>query len=394
MRTPTYISNFRVVRPRFEKTQKDALHWLAQAHAYAEKSAENPSGRSGMSVEMFEKLIGRFGCSSEKIAFRGHELEDFCHTDWEKMKIFNLSEHPSGDSMEARQRCFDSLVRDKCNQLYADDYQFSRDLIHVTCTGYLSPSPLQRLVAERGAAALTRVVHAYHMGCYAALPSTRLASALVLQQTQELNSFSEPSVDVVHTELCTLHFNPLSHSPEQLVVQSLFADGFVRYRVQQSAPSNQRSLKILSMNEEQIPNSAEAMTWLPLPWGMAMTLSRDVPALISGSVRDFIDRLMIAAGETPQTLLPGLVYAIHPGGPKIIDHLQQLLEVSDDKIAASRNVLKRFGNMSSATLPHIWNEVLSDSETYPEGTKILSLAFGPGLTIAGNILEVTEKTSC
>lgn len=98
-------------------------------------------------------------------------------------------------------------------------------------------------------------------------PSTRLASALVLQQTQERNLLIEPSVDVVHTELCTLHFNPLSHSPEQLVVQSLFADGFVRYRVQQSAPRNERSLKILSMNEEQIPNSAEAMTLAATPLG-------------------------------------------------------------------------------------------------------------------------------
>jgi predicted naringenin-chalcone synthase len=187
-----------------------------------------------------------------------------------------------------------------------------------------------------------------------------------------------------------MHFNPLLHSPEQLVVQSLFADGFIRYRIGTEKPQKSRSLKLLSMNEEQIPQSAAAMTWLPLPWGMAMTLSRDVPALISASVKGFVDRLILAAGENAQNVLPNLVYAIHPGGPKIIDHLQELLEAPDEKIAASRSVLKRYGNMSSATLPHVWNDVLEDESRYPAGTRVISMAFGPGLTVAGSLFEVVD----
>lgn len=390
MQTPLFMSGFKVVRPQFEKSQTDAIHWLAKAHAQAEIAAGRPSGRDDLTPELFEKLIARFGCSPDKIAFRGHELADFSHFDWEKMSIFNLGKNPAGADIEARQRMYDTLVREKCDELYPQDFQFSADLIHVTCTGYLSPSPLQRLVVDRDFAARTRVMHAYHMGCYAALPASRMAAALSLQQRDGKTFTGSASVDIVHTELCTMHFNPLLHSPEQLVVQSLFADGFIRYRIGTEKPQKSRSLKLLSMNEEQIPQSAAAMTWLPLPWGMAMTLSRDVPALISASVKGFVDRLILAAGENAQNVLPNLVYAIHPGGPKIIDHLQELLEAPDEKIAASRSVLKRYGNMSSATLPHVWNDVLEDESRYPAGTRVISMAFGPGLTVAGSLFEVVD----
>jgi predicted naringenin-chalcone synthase len=390
MQTPLYVSQFNVVRPSFEKPQEDAIRWLAQAHAQAELRAGSPNGRVDLNSEFFEKVIGRFGCSPDKIANRGHELSDFSHTNWDQMRVFNTANSPSGADMEARQRIYDELVRVRCDDLFPQNFRFARDLMHVSCTGYVSPSPLQRLVAERGAASSVRVFHAYHMGCYAALPATRWASAMALQSFSEGLSDESAAVDVAHSELCTLHFNPMLHSPEQLVVQSLFADGFIRYRVSARAQEvhNGRALKILAMNEEQIPGTADAMTWLPLPWGMAMTLSRDVPALISSSVRGFVDRLMMKSGYSSSEILPRLVYAIHPGGPKIIDHLQTLFEATDEQVAASRSVLRRFGNMSSATLPHIWNDILSDSQKYPVGTCVLSLAFGPGLTTAGSLFEV------
>lgn len=385
----SYLTQFRIVRPEYEKSQEEAIAWLAEAHAYAERSAGVPRSERVESLpDLFRKLIVRFGCSPERIGWRGHELDDFNHADWDKMKIFNLDQAPEGLSMGVRQRMYDQLVRAKCERLFENATALGRDLIHVTCTGYLSPSPLQRFVSEKGCASATRVLHAYHMGCYAALPAIRIADALVLKQHLEHGVPVPEGVDVVHTELCTLHFNPKDHSPEQLVVQSLFADGFVKYRVVPELAQSERGFKILAMNEIQVPDSADAMTWTPVSWGMSMSLSREVPALIGralkGYVADLLERAQLAAAE----VLPKLVYAVHPGGPKIIDHVQALLEADDDKMAASKTVLKKFGNMSSATLPHVWSEILQDEEKYPSGTKVLSVAFGPGLTIAGGIFEV------
>ncbi|MBM3383062.1 MAG: naringenin-chalcone synthase [Betaproteobacteria bacterium] len=390
MHTAVYLSDFNIVRPRYEKSQEDALAWLAHAHAAAEVFAGRPSGREDLSADFLRKLLNRFGCSPDRIARRGHELADFTHTDWSKMEIFRLHEQAPGLSMEVRQRIFDELVFAKCEELFSSEQQFSSDLIHVSCTGYVSPSPLQRFVVERGFASKTRVTHAYHMGCYAALPASRTAAALALRQLDARTRPDVGSVDIVHTELCTLHFNPLEHSPEQLVVQSLFADGFVRYRATTALQPGESGFRILAMNEIQIPASAQAMTWIPMAISMAMTLSRDVPNLIAGALKGFVGDLFDEAGFQPQDVLPNLVYAVHPGGPKIIDHVQTLLEIADDKVQASRNTLKNYGNMSSATLPHVWQEILSNPVQYPCGTKVLSLAFGPGLTIAGALFEVVR----
>jgi predicted naringenin-chalcone synthase len=390
MNQTVYLGQFKKVRPKFEKSQEDAIEWLASAHVAAEKFGGNREGGREWNVETVKKLIARFGCSPDRIASRGHELGDFSHTQWDEMRIFRLNEKAGGLEMASRQAAFDELVRNKCDELFAPSEPLEQDLIHVTCTGYLSPSPLQRFVAENGHAAKTRVLHAYHMGCYASLPASRMAAGLALQSGGFGSSHTKGGVDVVHTELCTLHFNPQDHSPEQLVVQSLFADGFIRYKVAAEPVGLGGCFKILAMDEIQVPQSAEAMTWMPVSWGMSMTLAREVPQLIASSLRGFVSQLFSRAGLTEAEALPGLVYAVHPGGPKIIDHVQALLEIPEDKVGASREVLRQFGNMSSATLPHVWQSVIDRPMEYPNGTRVLSLAFGPGLTIAGSLFEVVR----
>jgi predicted naringenin-chalcone synthase len=68
-----------------------------------------------------------------------------------------------------------------------------------------------------------------------------------------------------------------------------------------------------------------------------------------------------------------------------VDLVQHVLELRDPQVAASRDVLLRFGNMSSATLPHVWREIVHD-DAIPSGTPVVSLAFGPGLTVAGSLM--------
>jgi predicted naringenin-chalcone synthase len=80
------------------------------------------------------------------------------------------------------------------------------------------------------------------------------------------------------------------------------------------------------------------------------------------------------------------IFAIHPGGPKIIDSVQEVLELSDNQIKESRKILFERGNMSSATLPHVWSEILGNN--YPIGTNVISFAFGPGLTLFGSVFTI------
>ncbi len=120
-----------------------------------------------------------------------------------------------------------------------------------------------------------------------------------------------------------------------------------------------------------------------------MSLSLDVPTHIANALPEFINTLTKKIGMTFNELRSKAIFAIHPGGPKIIDSIQNWLELDNAQTILSREVLSGMGNMSSATLPHIWEKIVKD-DSIPNGTLIVSLAFGPGLTLFGSIFERTK----
>jgi predicted naringenin-chalcone synthase len=358
------LTQFHAARPRHELTQQASLDWLTRAHA--------ASGRDDVDdalVARIARVIARCACAPDKIARRGVSIADPLNASWADNVLYDVPRDPHGKGTAERTRLFERIVDDYFTVAYAGD-DAPDDLIHVTCTGYVSPSGAQKLVARRGWP--TRVTHAYHMGCYAAVPAIRMAAG-----------FAASRVDIAHTELCSLHFDPTDHRIEQLVVQSLFADGLIRYSLVRDADA--AGLRVLALHEAIAPDSADAMGWLVGDHGMQMTLARDVPDRIAGVVRGFVVELFRRGGSELGRMRDSQ-FAIHPGGPKIIDRVTAALELSDAQVATSRGVLLDHGNMSSATLPHVWMRLLADPGIAP-GTLIPSLAFGPGLTIVGALLE-------
>jgi predicted naringenin-chalcone synthase len=347
------LTHFVATRPPFSVSQARSLTWLAEVHADA-----------GAQRERIERAIRRVACGPDRIAQRGQSLGDVDRIG---------ATHEVFGGTAARTRRFCQIVDAYFERAYADEPVAPDDIVHVTCTGYASPNGAQKLVAKRGWT--TRVTTAYHMGCYAALPALRIAQGFV--------ATGQARVDLVHTELCSLHFRPGDHSLEQLVVQSLFADGMIRYCA--VPDQGTRGLAVLALHERILPDSSDAMTWLVGDQGMEMTLSREVPDRVASSLRGFITELLRKANRGVGDLQRAIV-AVHPGGPKIIDRVQGILELTEPQVAASRRVLLDFGNMSSATLPHTWMR-LAEDPAVPAGTLIPTLAFGPGLTVTGALLE-------
>jgi predicted naringenin-chalcone synthase len=224
------------------------------------------------------------------------------------------------------------------------------------------------------------------MGCYAAFPAIRGAAGQLCVPGSFASRGADRRADVVHTELCSLHLDPSQHSAEQLVVQSLFADGFIRYSVQDSQDTRSPALEVLALSEQILPDSGASMGWSAGDFGMHMTLSRDVPARIAASLRVFVAKLFEKSGLSLAEDLRHAAVAVHPGGPKIIDGVREVLELSESQVQTSRDVLFDYGNMSSATLPHVWMRMAADPAVRA-GTPILSLAFGPGLTVCGGIFR-------
>jgi len=358
------LTDFQLIRPLYEMTQEETLNWLVEAHVKAE-------GQEAFREVIKEKLW-HVGCKPDRIAKRGHVLADFLHLDWDKMEVYRLNENPAGMGLDTRVKIFEAEVDKVFDQYYPEGSAAPDDLIHVTCTGYVAPSGAQKIVSKHNWGNDTTVTHAYHMGCYGSIPAIRMGKGFLKSEDVK------ERVDIVHTEICCLHTNPSMHKLDQLVSQSLFADGFMKYSIVRETDGP--ATKILAIREEIIPNSPKAMTWNVVDWGFQMFLAKEVPVLITRHLPGYLSRL--CQGEMPKNAL----FAVHPGGPKILMHVQELLGLSDHQMSYSFQVLKEYGNMSSATLPHIWQKILQDPNV-PDGTPIISLAFGPGLTICGSLME-------
>ena len=146
-------------------------------------------------------------------------------------------------------------------------------------------------------------------------------------------------------------------------------------------------LRCLATSERIVPDSESSMRWVMADWGMQMTLARDVPEKVGAVLRPFVTELL-AHADLSMSELPDVHFAVHPGGPRIIDGVRETLELDESQVAISRGVLLDYGNMSSATLPHVWQRML-ESDDVERGAPIVSLAFGPGLTVCGAVFVKT-----
>lgn len=353
-----FLQDFQVIRPKHEIGQETILRWIAKAHDQK---------------ELLEKLL-KIGLGEKKIQKRGIQISDCLHENWDEMEIYNTKSAPEGYHLDKRMEFFDTHASDIFEKFYPEKAPLPSHLIHVTCTGYVAPSPAQKLVSLREGGKKTQVTHAYHMGCYGSIPSIRMAMGHYMVENKE--------TDIVHTELSSIHMNPNLHTTDQLVVQSLFADGFIKYTLS-DGKTHAPKLKILAVQEEVVANSTKKMTWVCNPWGFQMTIAKDIPILLRKNLEEYLERLLEKSGLASWKEAR---FAIHPGGPKIIEQLADKLELQPEQIRHSQEVLENCGNMSSATLPHVWERMLKDN-TVRDGEKIVSLAFGPGLSISGGIFE-------
>ena len=364
------------ILPPIELPQEESLNYMSQIYCNA------LDGKIGSDPVKISRLIHRYGVKPSQIVSRRYESVEIA---------------ASQKNITERTDFFLERAQKIISEFYPKESKAPDHLIHVTCTGYAAPSPAQCFANDQGWNSKLPITHAYHMGCYAALPSVRMAEGLVAAQLHRTaktsNSHGDANnsgigigpTDIVHTEMCGLHLNPEDHSPEQIVVQSLFADGHIKYSAR-PLEDVQRGFEVLNVTEQIVGDSKGDMTWTPAPWGMKMSLSRDVPGKIAGHLRGFLSRLIEGCEVELSEVLASAVFAIHPGGPKIIDAAREVLEISADQVKASKHILSSRGNMSSATLPHVWKHLLeTDIE---KGRLVVSMAFGPGLTLFGSLYRV------
>ena len=352
------LTDFQVIRPCHEQSQDYLLELIVQGHAKAE-TLVNPSVNLDVFIPTLRQKVNNLGLGTDRIQKRG-----YCP--------LNVLAYVKDGGLSQKMGLFDREVSKVLAQFYPEDKTISPHLIQVSCTGYVAPSPAQTLVSRRRLGDQVSVTNAYHMGCYAAVPAVRIAQGFLFANGEE--------TDIIHTEMCTLHLNNFVHTTEQLIVQSLFADGFIKYTMKKKS-SHSPSLKILALHESIVPDSTSSMTWNTKESGFHLSIAKEVPVLIARGIENYLQHLA-KKGKVDIETLKKAHFAIHPGGPKIIELVAKELGLSQEQIRHSKDVLFNYGNMSSATLPHVWAKILNDKDVQ-SNELVVSLAFGPGLTISG-----------
>lgn len=238
-----------------------------------------------------------------------------------------------------------------------------------SCTGYVTPGLDILLARDLGMAPATQRLFIGHMGCYAALPGLGAVSDYVASR-------GRPAV-LLCLELTSLHVQPPSADPEQIVAHALFSDAAAAVVVLPSGPG----YEVLDVDAVTDVTTADMMTWDVTDLGFRMGLSQRVPEVLDGYVAALVDGLLGRHG-LGRSDVDG--WAVHPGGPRILDVVRDRLELPAEALAPSRRVLARHGNCSSPTVLMIVDSMRS---ARPE--HVLAMAFGPGLTLYATLLRAT-----
>ncbi|MFZ4573741.1 MAG: type III polyketide synthase [Phycisphaerales bacterium] len=331
----------------------------ANAAAYAATRASGGDAERAMLARIYRNTT---------VGSRASVLFDAAAPDSSTMAFFECEPNPLGPTTAERMRRFEReaplLAHDAALKALSDarlPASLVTHLVTVSCTGMSAPGVDCALVASLGLRPDVLRTNIGFMGCYGAIVGLRTASAIAA---------ADPCARVllVCVELCSLHYQPLGRG-DQAVANALFSDGAAAAVIASDGPG----ARLLGAASLLFPDTAGCMSWRMGDHGCAMTLAPEVPRLI----REHLGPWLRASLESRGLSVPAVRgWAIHPGGPRVLDAVQAGLDLRASDLDASRSVLARHGNMSSGTVLFVLEELIrSASAPWPS----VLLAFGPGL---------------
>lgn len=267
----------------------------------------------------------------------------------------------------------------------------------VSCTGYATPGLDILLARDLGMDSDVQRLVVGHMGCYAAIPGLGAVSDFAVAR-------SRPAV-LLCLELTSLHVQPPSatsrtSSPtqqdvQQMVAHALFSDAASAVVVEPAEESRAahrpvgvrnvpaHGLEIVDVVARTDASTSELMTWDVTDLGFRMGLSPHVPDVLSRHVLGVVTALL---GSNGLAIDDVAAWAVHPGGRRILEVAQERLGLGDAAMRASYDVLREYGNCSSATVLLVLEQLQSGGSLAP-GDPVVAMAFGPGLTLYATLLR-------
>jgi len=255
------------------------------------------------------------------------------------------------------------------------DPQHVTHVVTASCTGFYNPGPDYHIIRGLGLSPTVERFNLGFMGCYAAFPALRMAHTICRDNPDAV-------VLIQCMELCSLHLQLNPDNPETLVAGSLFADGAGGALVSARPPATgQPGYRIRRLCSTLTPNGEDTMAWDIGNHGYEIVLSGYVPRILGDNIRN---TLLPALAQTDWTPDDVDFWCVHPGGKAILDRIADALDLAPHDLDIARDILRRYGNMSSATIFFLLQQGLADPHT---GPRTAAMAFGPGLTVEMGFLE-------
>lgn len=237
-------------------------------------------------------------------------------------------------------------------------------IVLVSCTGFVAPGIDIGLMRELGLPPTAERAQIGFMGCHGAMNGLKVADGFTSLRPGA-------RVLLAAVELCSIHYQ-YGWDPDRVISNALFADGAAAVVAAPAIESPAGAWRLTATGSRLFKDSLDAMTWNVGDHGFEMTLSARVPDLIGAHLRPWLESWLAGAGLD----LDGVAtWAIHPGGPRIIQEVERALALPPEASAVSREVLRECGNMSSPTILFILRRLAAAGAPRP----CVALAFGPGL---------------
>ncbi len=281
-----------------------------------------------------------------------------------RMKWYNNAASPL--SVNAIEKCIDQKInKDEITHL-----------ITVSCTGMSAPGLDLQIMEEMNLPKNTFRTSVNFMGCYAAIHALKLADVFAKEN-------KNAKVLIVCTELCTLHFQK-DNNVDNITSSLLFGDGAAAVLITHDN-SVLEGLHIRDFYSEVSFKGKKDMSWQLSSRGFLMKLSGYVSELIE---EDFDGLVQNALHHTCLKKEDISHWCIHPGGKKILTSIQKSINIKEELLQHSYNILKDYGNMSSPTILFVLKEIVEDlNKNKQTKANIFGAAFGPGLTMETFILS-------
>lgn len=244
--------------------------------------------------------------------------------------------------------------------------------LFVTVTGVATPSIDARLVNRLGLPPRIKRMPIFGLGCVA-------GAAGIARATDYVRAYPDQAALLLSVELCSLTLQEEDISIPNLIASGLFGDGAAAVLVtgekfRETAGDAEPGPQVVDTRSVFYPDSERVMGWDISENGFRIVLSAEVPDVVRQFLRHDVDTFLAEHGLTRADISS---WVCHPGGPKVLEAMQEALEIPEQALAVTWDSLRRVGNLSSTSVLLVLAETMEKHRPEP-GSWGMLLAMGPG----------------